>query len=169
MANWCSNTVIFSGSEKNLENLSKLMNKTIELQKLNDWNGQILFGLEGILDGYLFDIRYEDCVLYFESKWITLPNEMVRIAQLFDLTFIYEYSEFGSELYGKYTYDSDGNLYDQCLNDDDIDQCRIKSDDDLDDEEYNLSELDYNKIDELINLCNMECVEIHKSLNQPKT
>jgi len=169
MPNWCSNYVTFSGEEKNIENLKKLIDKTIE-QEEKTCRGQLLFGLEGELDGYMFTLNNDDDdgSITFESRWSPIPQEMVRIAQLFDLTFEYEYQESGNNLYGCYTYDSEGYLYDQYLQDEEINECRIKDEDDDPDDPDEMSGIDYDAIWDMVANAEMNGVEIHSSLKQPK-
>jgi hypothetical protein len=168
MANWCWNYITFSGEEKNIENLKKLIDKTVE-QEEKTGSGQLLFGLEGELDGYMFSLNNnEDGTITFESRWSPIPQDMVRIAQLFDLTFTYEYEESGNALYGCYTYDSQGYLNNQYLFDSEVNTCRIKDEDDDPDDPDEMSGIDYDAIWDMVANAEMESVEIHSSLKQPE-
>jgi hypothetical protein len=168
MPNWCNNYVTFSGEEKNIENLKKLIDKTIEQEK-KTYRGQLLFGLEGELDGYMFNLNNnENGSITFESRWSPIPQEMVRIAQIFDLTFEYEYEESGNNLYGCYTYDSEGYLYDQYLQDEEINACRIKDEDDNPDDPDEISGIDNDAIWDMVANADRHGVEIHSSLKQPE-
>jgi len=168
MANWCWNCVSFTGEEQNLKSFTKLMDKTIQQEEKTKL-GQLLFGLEGELDGYMFQIVWanEGDSITFESRWSPIPQEMVRIAQLFDLEFTYEYEESGSSLYGQYTYEN-GHLYDQQLSDDEIDSCRIKDEEDDPDDPDELNGFDHEKCWDLVNQTDMELIDIHSSLKQPE-
>jgi hypothetical protein len=168
MPNWCNNYVTFSGEEKNIENLKKLIDKTIEQEK-KTYRGQLLFGLEGELDGYMFNLNNnENGSITFESRWSPIPQDMVRIAQLFDLTFTYEYEESGNNLYGCYTYDSEGYLYDQYLQDEEINACRIKDEDDDPDDPDEISGINNDAIWDMVANADQHGVEIHSSLKQPE-
>jgi hypothetical protein len=168
MPNWCNNYVTFSGEEKNIENLKKLIDKTIEQEK-KTYRGQLLFGLEGELDGYMFNLNNNaNASITFESRWSPIPQEMVRIAQIFDLTFEYEYEESGNNLYGCYTYDSEGYLYDQYLQDEEINACRIKDEDDDPDDPDEISGIDNDAIWDMVANADRHGVEIHSSLKQPE-
>ena len=137
MPNWCWNNVEFTGEQKNVENLYKLFEKTIYMQEKTGY-GQLLFGLDGSIDGYMFEISNLDqgdnyLTLSFSSRWAPIPNDIVRIAELFDLQFTYSYDEPGMDLYGKYTFEiSDGekSLYEQSPTQDEIDECRFREEDD---------------------------------------
>lgn len=151
MPNWCWNTIEFTGKQKNLENLNKLLRKTVDIQKITGL-GQILHSLEGSIDGYMFDISGIDLgdgylLLNFQSRWSPIPNDIVRIAELFNLHFTYDYEESGMELYGKYTFtivDGESYLDEQVANEEDIQACRIYDEDGEDDG------LDYEKLHDLI-------------------
>jgi hypothetical protein len=163
MPNWCWNCVTFSGEEKNLESLKKLVEKTIE-QEEKTGRGQLLFGLEGHIDGYMFSLcmSTEDTII-FDSRWSPIPQDMVRIAQLFNLTFTYEYEESGCCIYGCYTYDSDGYLYDQFLSEADVEECKIPDEDDSDE----LNSIDYEKLWNMVANAELISIELHSALKQP--
>ena len=161
MPNWCWNTVQFTGKQNNLENLNKLLHKTVEMQEKTGM-GQILHGIEGAIDGYMFDISDVDLgdeylSLSFQSRWAPIPNDIVRIAELFNLNFTYSYDESGMAMYGKYTFTYDVNdeesvLYEQAASEEDIESCRYKENED-DEDDY--SGFDYEKLEELIDESSM--------------
>ena len=169
MPNWCSNTIEFNGNQNNLENLAKLLEKTVDVQKKTGY-GQLLHGLEGAIDGYMFDINYDlgNGFLYlsFESRWSPIVNDVVRIAELFRLTFVYDYEESGMGMYGQYTFkyedDEESYLYKQIADEEDIESCRFKEEGDGDDEE---SGFDYEKMKSLIEKASMESYPITR-INQ---
>lgn len=171
MANWCWNNIEFTGEEKNVENLYKLFQKTVDMQEKTE-QAQILFGLEGHIDGYMFDIgdiNLENCwlSLSFQSRWSPIPNDMVRIAELFDLQFNYDYEESGMGLHGKYTFkitDGEGTLYEQCASQNDIEKCRFKEEGDEEDEE---SGFDFEKLEAIIENMPMTSILITRANNKP--
>lgn len=150
MPNWCSNTVEFRGEKKSIEVVGRLLEKTIEMaDKTNE--GQLLFGLEGAIDGYMFNpyVNDEDedyIIILFDSRWNPIPNDIVRIAEVFNLTFEYDYEESGNSIYGKYLFDGE-ELLDQHATDPDIESCRFKEHDDEDDD---ISGFDYEKLYSII-------------------
>lgn len=151
MPNWCYNTIEFKGEQKKLNNLNKLLHKTVDIQNATG-NGQILHSLEGAIDGYMFDISGielgdEYLTFYFHSKWNPIPNDIVRIAELFNLHFTYDYEELNMGVYGKYTFtiiDGESHLEEQVANDEDIDACRMY------DENGEDEGLDYYRLEKLI-------------------
>jgi hypothetical protein len=164
MPNWCWNNIEFTGEQKNIENLSKLIDKTIEMQNKTG-SGQLLFGLDGSIDGYMFDICNEDSdegwiMFSFQSRWAPIPNDMARIAELFNLQFTYSYEESGMDIYGKYTFEIIGDenvLYDQSPTQEQIDECRFKEEDDEDDEK---SGFDQDKLENFIENAPMESIPV---------
>jgi len=163
MANWCSNTVDFSGSKKNINNLHQLFEKTVEIQNKSSL-GQLLFSLEGVIDGYMFTINYdlvdEDYLqVTYESKWNPIPHDMVRIAQMFELTFIYNYQEEGNQLYGVYNFDGTDLSY-KTLSDEELEECTYVVGDtgDVDDDVY--TEIDYEKADDFLDNKSFDSMEI---------
>ena len=159
MANWCSNNVTFTGAEENLNNFQRLLEKTIEIQESHG-NGEMLLGLEGVLEGYMFWINTSDTgVISFESRWNPIPQDMVRIAQMFDLEFEYEYEESGCDLYGKYTYEN-GMLMCQCLDEDEANSCKTYNEDE------DVHDVDYEKLWDLVEEADYETVGLHSSLIQ---
>ena len=168
MPNWCYNNVTFEGEENNLENLNKLFEKTIDIQNKTG-QGQLLFGLEESIDGYMFDIQIQDMYpgylnVSFESRWAPIPNDIVRIAELFNLQFEYDYEEGGMNLYGKYTFkyeEEEGVLYEQSASEEDINSCRYKEEDDEDDPE-DMSGLNLEKLESIIEHNEMHCRSIER-------
>ena len=162
MPNWCSNVIEFRGDKKSIDVVRRLLEKTIEMaDKTNE--GQILFGLEGIIDGYMFNpyVNDEDedyINVIFESRWNPIVNDMVRIAEVFNLTFEYDYEESGNMIYGKYSFDGE-DLTNQYATDNDVASCRYKEEDDEEDE---ISGFNYEKIYEMIEYAPTEGVQIQR-------
>jgi hypothetical protein len=164
MPNWCWNNVEFTGEQKNVENLCKLLEKTVDMQEKTGM-GQLLFGLDGSIDGYMFDICNIDSdegwvSLAFQSRWSPIPNDIVRIAELFNLQFTYDYEESGMGLFGKYTFeiiDGEGTLYEQAASEKDIKECTFKEEGDEDDEETGFN---YEKLETLIENTSMTSLSV---------
>jgi hypothetical protein len=166
MANWCSNHVCFTGEEKNIENLSKLFEKTIDMEKKTE-DGQTLFGLEKVIDGFMFNIEIVDLVedslcISFESKWDSIVNDIVRIAELFNLTFEYDYEEGGNNIYGKYTFTHEEGypiLYNQIPTEAEIESCKFHEEGDEPDEKNGF---DWELLESLIEQSSMEVIQIKR-------
>jgi hypothetical protein len=138
MPNWCWNQLEFYGKEKTIENLHKLFEKTEEMERKTGY-GQLLHGIEEALDGYMFNLCIDspDCdtlTLTFDSRWSPIPQDMIKIADMFNLTFIYKYEEGGMGLYGKYIYDEEG-MSEYSLTEEELETFRYKNEDDEEDEQ----------------------------------
>jgi hypothetical protein len=159
MPNWCSNNVTFTGNEENLNRFQRVIEKTIKIQESHG-NGEILFSLENAIDGYMFWIQTSDTgVISFESRWNPIPQDMVKIAQLFDLEFEYSYEESGCDLYGTYTY-QDGMLMCQSLTEDEIEMCKVQNEDE------DFHDVDYDKLWDLVEQADGVSVSLNSSLIQ---
>ena len=66
MPNWCLNTVIFTGSKGKLTKLKRFFTD-LRKKELKENQGQLPeFFMES--PGFLFEIRWEDGVLYYDTK-----------------------------------------------------------------------------------------------------
>jgi hypothetical protein len=163
MPNWCWNNVQFSGEHKNLENVGKLFKKTIDIQEKTG-SGQLLFGIEESIDGYFFNINLDSgpdwLSISFESRWSPIVNDIVRIAELFNLTFTYEYEEGGNALHGKYTFayeEGESVLYEQTPSEEEIESCRFKEEDDDKDD---MTGFNMEKLEGIIEQSEMKAISI---------
>ena len=144
MANWCYNTITFSGRYKSFA-------KRLEKHNYNEQGfeivkgGRCIFSLEKIEDG----------MYSFESKWIPPLDELLIQAKKSRFSFEIDYEELAMNIYGKAIYDAETDSYQEwCLLDEVFD--RIGSTDDGDytidgvvvDEIYTFLE---NEMEKLIN------------------
>ena len=104
MANWCFNTVVFSGSENNEKKVIELFNQLHE-QEIKEQCGQKPDFVQG--DNYFFNIVINDETnIQFESRWTPIISELVEIAKEYDLNFECTYEECGNQIFGKAIYTS---------------------------------------------------------------
>jgi hypothetical protein len=142
MANWCSNTVEFIGEHSQFEYLKVLFTAMAAKEK-KEGKGQLpAFTEEG--NGYLFEIRWEDGILYYETKWSPNTAVMVKIAEHFKVGFIHSYAEPGNGVFGEATY-KDGSLTDVSLEWSDTDLYQFNEDTDL----YTFEGSEYESGDEI--------------------
>lgn len=126
MANWCYNRVEFTGSDSALTGV-RLMFQQLAEKGQAEQKGQLPeFITEE--DGYFFDLRVEDEVIYYETRWAPNTDRVREIADHFDVRFTHNYEESGNCIYGEATY-KDGVL------------TKV----DLDFEDFNLYEYDEEK------------------------
>jgi hypothetical protein len=117
MANWCSNTVEFIGEHSQFEELEKLFLAMAKKEKKEEKGQLPLFAVSD--GGFLFDIRWEDGILNYETKWSPNTAVIVAIADKYQVGFIYSYAEPGNCVFGEATY-KDGTLTDIALDFDDL-------------------------------------------------
>jgi len=53
---------------------------------------------------WCFNIRWEDDILYYETRWTPNTNVMVQVADRYGAGFTLEYDEIANGLYGKSEY-----------------------------------------------------------------
>jgi hypothetical protein len=102
MANWCSNTVVFEASKTVLKKLEIYFNRMAK-KELKEKLGQ-LPDFKTDDSGYLFSIRWEEGVLYFETKWGPNADVIKAIADHFKTDFIHSYDEPMMQVYGEVHY-----------------------------------------------------------------
>jgi hypothetical protein len=157
MANWCSNTVEFIGEHSQFEYLEILFEAMASKEKKEE-KGQ-LPAFTHFDRGFLFDIRWEDGVLNYETKWVPNTEVLVAIADHFKVGFIYSYAEPGMSIFGETTY-KDDILTDIFLDDDDTRQYEY---DELADT-YRFENQEYESSDEILDIL-LERKKAIKDLN----
>jgi hypothetical protein len=160
MANWCSNTVEFIGEHSQFEDLGKLFKAMAAKEKKNR-AGQLPPFAQGDR-GYLFDIRWEDGMLYYETKWSPNTAVIVAIAEHFRMGFRYSYSEPGNGVFGEAAY-RDGTLTDVALDWDDIASYEFDEDTDT----YRFENQNYDNSEEILEilLVRKQAITALKDLN----
>ena len=145
MANWCSNIVSFSGKEKKIKSLQTLFEQmTVKESETNE--GQLPPFVDWETD-YLFDIRWDEDVLYCYTKWSPNIELMRAIADEYQVDFIYTYSEMGTGIYGEAQY-LNGVLASICLEREDFAQYSYHEETDS----YFFEGDDYDSDDEILEI-----------------
>lgn len=102
MANWCFNMVQFEGDTHQLKEVEQFFT-AMAAREQKQQSGQLPdFAQER--NGYFFSIRWEEDVLYYETKWSPNTEQLVIIADHFNTGFIHDYEESGMQIYGQSTY-----------------------------------------------------------------
>jgi hypothetical protein len=145
MANWCSNTVEFIGEHSQFEHL-KVFFTAMAAKEKKEGKGQLpAFGnCEG---GWLFETRWEEGILYYETKWSPNTEVIITIAEHFKVGFIHSYCEPGNCVYGEATY-KEGTLTDVSLDWSDTDHYQYNEESEL----YEFEGQDYESSDEICEL-----------------
>lgn len=104
MANWCSNTVAFEGSEKAIEEIQKLF-KTMADKEKQEEKGQ-LPDFISLDDGYFFDLIDNDFdteIFQYQTRWTPNIEAVEKIAEYYNVDFVQDYEEMGCLVYGQAT------------------------------------------------------------------
>ena len=123
MANWCSNTVRFTGNKESTDKILQLF-KTMMEQENKSGEGQIPGFVQG-KDGIFFEIYQNETDEYsfqYETKWCPNIEVSYLISEHYNTEFVLEYAESGSCIYGRTTYQNQ-LLDDVCLDFSDFDKC----------------------------------------------
>ena len=112
MANWCFNTVRFTGEPEQLKKVTLLF-LNLQVTQIIDEKGQLPDFVKGNT-GHLFDLKMENGELDFCTKWTPNPEVMAQVADYFQLDFTQDYSETANGIYGQFVYKK-GVLRDICL------------------------------------------------------
>ena len=122
MANWCSNTVTFTGSGGATDKILQLF-KTMMEHENKSKEGQIPdFAQEK--NGYFFEIYWnetEPCSFQYETKWCPNIEVLYIISHHYNAGFVLDYAELGSCIFGRTTY-HDQVIDDICLDFGDFDK-----------------------------------------------
>lgn len=102
MANWCFNMVQFEGDTHQIKEVEQLF-AAMAAREQKQQCGQLPdFAKQH--NGYFFSIRWEEDVLYYETKWCPNTEQLLIIADHFNVGFIHDYEESGMQIYGQSTY-----------------------------------------------------------------
>ena len=153
MANWCYNSVTFSGPQKKLEELFNMI-KFLETKANLNNSGVIpdfiednpeLMAKDDML--YMFDICYsEDSFdfISFYSKWSPALDTIYEIAKQIGISFEHEYDESSNSIYGLASYNHQTGAYKNTyLNEDDFDSIKEEYDEVSGIEWYSFEGKDY--------------------------
>jgi len=129
MPNWCNNTVTFLGNDADI---IKVVDAFRLIATVSYGEGQQIVK-DGGDSGYMFDIYAGDKdqeldYVNFQTKWAPVAAQLVKIANLFNVDFEYEYEELSNAVYGMYVY-KNKNLTDHYLTDDEIELVIPKDED----------------------------------------
>lgn len=100
MANWCSNTLVFTGGDF-LPFKQEIIDSigSNEGLRIFDDSSMCIFDGQGTV---------EDDYIYFESRWTPPIQDLVKRAKRDSFTFNLEYYECGCQIFGKAIFDENG-------------------------------------------------------------
>lgn len=106
MANWCSNWVVFEGSEKAIEKVQRLFRSMNEEEAKTD-NGQLPDFVTNTNTGFFFNICWSNGdkgIFQYETKWNPNTEVLQRIAEYYKVKFVQDYEEMDNLVYGRATF-----------------------------------------------------------------
>lgn len=121
MANWCSNTVTFTGSKESTDKIVQLF-QTMSEQEEKSGEGQVPDFVQN-KDGFFFEIyqnETDQCIFQYETKWCPNIEVLYLISDHYNVGFILEYAELGCCIFGRTAYQNQV-LDDICLDFSDFD------------------------------------------------
>lgn len=118
MANWCNNTVSFTGEPHQLQKLSMLFGHMAINEKQED-KGQLPAFITEEKD-WFFNIESDGDTVHYETRWSPNIEVLKEVANHHGAGFQLYYCETGNLIYGEATYEG-GVLNDIFLEPDDFD------------------------------------------------
>ena len=103
MANYCSNSVVFSANEPTLEKIRALFEE-IEI-KQKDHGKYYLPDFIKKEGGYMRDIIVNKSRISFETRWVPNTETLMEIADFYQADFTSRYNEIATGIYGETRYD----------------------------------------------------------------
>lgn len=162
MANWCNNSVTFSGPQKKLEEVFNMI-KFLEIKSYLNNRGVIpdfienspeLMAKDDML--YMFDIYYsEDSFdfISFSSKWSPALDTVYEIGKQIGVSFEHEYDESSNMIYGIASYNHQtGEYKNTYLDDDDFEQIKEEYDEVSGIEWYSFEGEDYEVKEDILEI-----------------
>jgi len=115
MANWCSNTITFSGTPDKIKPLETMFKKMVKLE--NETNhGQLPFFMDKAIEGWFHDIYIQEVdtnepdhsfiAVQYSSKYNPNIDDCVFISETLKLDFVLCYEETGNYIYGEVKYEN---------------------------------------------------------------
>ena len=125
MANYCSNIVEFREFRADRDTLAKLRMMFLQLALAETSTGLGQLPDNYVRDhGFMFNIRWDLDMLYYETKWEPNIQVLIFIADHHKADFICNYEESAMSVYGEAEY-RNGILRNVHLNEDDFNQYRL--------------------------------------------
>lgn len=92
----------FNGSDTAISELEELFNGMAAMQLMGE-NEQLPDFIK-VQEGHFYNIRWEDGVLYYETRWSPNIHVLKTIADKHRVDFIQDYAEIGMRIYGRVVY-----------------------------------------------------------------
>lgn len=103
MANYCSNSVVFTADEQTLQNIRDLFTEIEQNQLQHEKYYLPSFVTQE--DGYMQDIVVDPQRITFETRWVPNTEVLLQIADFYKAGFTCKYQEMAMGIYGECRYD----------------------------------------------------------------
>lgn len=94
--------VQFNGSDTAITELEELFNGMAAMQLMGEH--EQLPDFIKVQEGHFYNIRWEDGVLYYETKWSPNISVLKIVVDRYGVGFIQDYAEIGMRIYGRAVY-----------------------------------------------------------------
>ncbi|HTD98364.1 MAG TPA: hypothetical protein VK668_03725 [Mucilaginibacter sp.] len=102
MANWCFNTVRFTGEPAKVKQvIFQFLN--LRLKEMETGHGQLPDFIKGETN-YFFELSVKGGTVTFVTRWIPPVEIMVEIAKHYAVDFEFDFEEIANGIYGKAIY-----------------------------------------------------------------
>ncbi len=132
MANWCSNTVVFEGNDKAIQQIRRLFQTMREKEEQTE-KGQLPDFITDENGGYFFNLYWNEGdigMFQYETKWSPNIEIVQKIAEYYHVDFVQDYEEMGNLVYGRATF-SNKLLTDIYLEDEDFEEYHYNEETDI--------------------------------------
>ena len=107
MANWCYNTVTYTGRKGNIEKIFSDLER-LKQEQIQYGHGVSLLP-QSKTNKYMFDLEVEDptdseVIIRFVTKWYISIEDFKNICEKYRVNVTCEYEECGMSIYGNYQY-----------------------------------------------------------------
>jgi hypothetical protein len=129
MADWCYNSVLFEGDEKNISALTKVVEDMVERASKGNCGVLPIIQEEGI-DNYYFEIHINDksethLDINYSTKYDQNPLNLNFLCVKFGIEFMHgHFSEEAHKIYGEYKFENN-TFYTKELTDTEFDSCEL--------------------------------------------
>jgi hypothetical protein len=103
MPNWCSNSVVFTADEAQLNAIKQLFAE-IEEKQQNDEKFH-LPSFATCENGFMLDIVIDHHRIQFETRWVPNTELLIEISDFYKAGFVNKFEEMANGIYGEARYE----------------------------------------------------------------